>query len=68
MTASETEHGGGIASRIREARLAAGLTQGQLAARVGVTVQTVRGWEAGRWKPHLRAPSWDRRALRDGSA
>ena len=51
MNTSETDPGGGLASRIREARLAAGLSQRELAARVDVTVQTVRGWEAGRWKP-----------------
>ena len=51
MNTTETDPGGGIASRIREARLAAGFTRRQLAALLGVSHQAVWGWEAGRWKP-----------------
>ncbi|MDE2934500.1 MAG: transcriptional regulator [Chloroflexota bacterium] len=51
MTSRQTDPGGGIASRIREARRDAGLTQEELAALVGVTAHTVWCWEAGRRKP-----------------
>ena len=51
MNTNESGPQGGIASRIREARQAAGLTQQELAARVGVTRRTVRNWEAGRTRP-----------------
>jgi transcriptional regulator with XRE-family HTH domain len=37
----------GVEEQIREARLAAGLTQAELARAVGVTVSTVQNWEAG---------------------
>lgn len=37
-----------LKDRIRRAREAAGLTQAELAARVGVDGRTVRNWEAGR--------------------
>ncbi|MXW69495.1 MAG: helix-turn-helix domain-containing protein [Acidimicrobiia bacterium] len=51
MNTNESGPQGGIASRIREARQAAGLTQQELAARVGVTRRTVWSWEAGRTRP-----------------
>ncbi len=51
MNARQTDPGGGGAARIREMRLGAGLTQGALAALVGVTAHTVGSWEAGRRKP-----------------
>ncbi|MYE45676.1 MAG: helix-turn-helix domain-containing protein [Chloroflexi bacterium] len=51
MNTTETDPRGGVASRIRETRLGAGLTQAELAARVGVTAGTVSSWEAGRSKP-----------------
>ena len=43
-----------LAALIREARRGAGLTQGALAARLGVTRQTVWSWEAGRARPTRR--------------
>jgi len=60
MTTTQTDpdRGGDVASRIREARKGAGLTQCELAALVGVTRHTVGSWEAGRTKPsrdHLAA-------------
>lgn len=39
--------------RLRRARLAAGLSQGELAAAAGVSRQAVSGIEAGRWSPSL---------------
>jgi transcriptional regulator with XRE-family HTH domain len=42
-----------VAERLREARVSAGLTQAQLAARVGVADGTrVAAWEHGRARPH----------------
>nr|WP_175558289.1 helix-turn-helix transcriptional regulator [Tessaracoccus bendigoensis] len=42
-----------VAQRLREARVAAGLTQAQLAARLGVADGTrVAAWEHGRATPH----------------
>lgn len=40
--------------RLREARKAAGLSQSQLAARVGVTRQTICSIESGDYNPTLR--------------
>lgn len=40
-----------LGARIRKARIGAGLTQKQLADRVGVAPNTVWAWEAGRMKP-----------------
>lgn len=37
-----------LKDRIRRAREASGLTQAQLAERIGVDTKTVRNWEAGR--------------------
>lgn len=37
---------------IKELRLAAGMTQEQLAHKVGVTVTTINRWELGKCKPH----------------
>jgi transcriptional regulator with XRE-family HTH domain len=42
-----------FAGRLRELREAAGLTQGELAERVGVIREAVARWEAGR-----REPGW----------
>jgi transcriptional regulator with XRE-family HTH domain len=42
-----------LSVRIRDARLAAGLLQADLAARVGVTQATVSDWERGRFAPRL---------------
>ena len=36
---------------LREARLKAGLTQMELARKVGVSITTIRGWEYGGWNP-----------------
>lgn len=47
-----------LRQRLASARRSEGLTQGQLAARVGVTRQAVGNWEAGRSAPreeHLPA-------------
>lgn len=40
-------------SRIKDARLAAGLTQEALAAAVGVTQSAVMQWETGRTHPRV---------------
>ena len=58
MTTTQTDPGASIAARIREARRGAGLTQGALAALIGVTDHTVWCWESGRRRPtpeHLTA-------------
>ena len=54
MKTMQIDPEGGFAARIREARRSAGLTQGALAELVGVTRQTVWGWEAGRALPTRR--------------
>lgn len=46
----------GLPENIKQARLAAGLTQMQLAKRVGVTLQAVSEWETGKSGPHKRLP------------
>lgn len=43
-----------IAMKIRQARHAAGLTQEDLARRVGVGVRNVPGWESGRSAPRAK--------------
>ena len=43
----------GIASNIQETRIAAGMTQEQLAEAVGVSRQTVAKWESGDTSPDL---------------
>ena len=40
-----------LARKIRELRSKLGLTQEQLAAKVGVTFSTVNRWESGKSKP-----------------
>ncbi len=67
MKTMQIDPEGGIAARIREARRSAGLSQGALAALVGVNRKTVWRWEAGRTSPtrrhrrgialHCRAPA-----------
>lgn len=42
-----------VTNRIRELRSERGLTQAELAARIGVTRQTVIAIEAGRYSPSL---------------
>jgi putative transcriptional regulator len=44
-----------MATRIRELRLACGLTQEQLAHRMGLTEKTLRNWERGTHAPRLEA-------------
>ncbi|HLG92728.1 MAG TPA: substrate-binding domain-containing protein [Acidimicrobiales bacterium] len=51
------------ASRVRLARLAVGLSQGQLARAAGVSRQAIAGLEAGRWDPSLRVAVALSRAL-----
>lgn len=48
------DRAGRAGARLRLARLAAGLSQEQLAARAGVSRQAVAGIEAGRFDPSLR--------------
>ncbi len=50
-------------TRIAEARKAAGLTQEELAARAGVTRQTVIALEQGRYNPSLLLAHNVRKAL-----
>ena len=45
-----TEH---IAKKIKELRVASGLTQGQLARKIHVTPNTVSRWESGEYKPKI---------------
>ena len=40
-----------FAAQLKQARANAGLTQAQVAELIGVTVQTVKSWEAGRREP-----------------
>lgn len=51
MTSTGPDPADGIATRIREARRAVGLTQRELADLVGVASNTVWAWEAGRVRP-----------------
>ena len=44
-----------LGSRLRSARIGAGLTQEQAAARLGISAQTIRNWEAGRHEPSTTA-------------
>jgi transcriptional regulator with XRE-family HTH domain len=41
-----------MGTHLKSAREAAGLSQGQLAYRIGVTAQAISGWESGRSNPH----------------
>lgn len=45
------EHGDSVSERIRQARIASGLTQAELAQRLRVTQSTVNRWESGRHDP-----------------
>lgn len=40
-----------LGAKIRELRKSAGMGQQEIASRVGVSVDTVRRWEAGRYVP-----------------
>ena len=51
MTTRQTDPGGGLAARIREARESADLSQRELAALVGVSGTTVARWERGETAP-----------------
>ena len=71
MTTPLTDREGGVATRIREARRGAGLSQAALASLVGVSDSTVWSWEAGRTKPgreHLAAIVFHCRTARAGGA
>ena len=48
---TSTDGGSGLGDSIREARRGVGLTQRQLADRVGVSAHTIWAWESGRMKP-----------------
>jgi transcriptional regulator with XRE-family HTH domain len=48
MTLSDTEMGMPVGARIRQARLARGMTQADLAAKIGVTRSAVAQWETDR--------------------
>jgi len=41
-------------NRIKEARKAAGFSQSEVAARLGITQPTVSGWESGEYSPDLK--------------
>lgn len=45
-----------VAQRLREARKAAGLTQAEVASRIGVNRRAIHEWEAGTWQPHRALP------------
>ena len=49
----QVRNDGQFADRIRQLRLAAGLTQPQLAAKLGVTKNAVTNWEAGSSRPDI---------------
>ena len=40
-----------FAAQLKQARHAAGLSQSQLAEKLGVSVQTIKNWEVGRREP-----------------
>ena len=40
-----------FAAQLKQARANAGLTQAQVAELIGVTVQAIKSWEAGRREP-----------------
>lgn len=44
---------------IKEARVAAGLTQKELSALLGIPIDTIRNWDAGRREP----PEWARKLI-----
>lgn len=48
-----------IVAQLRDARIAAGLTQGAVAHRLGTNRQALRRWEVGRTEPLLcRVNDW----------
>jgi transcriptional regulator with XRE-family HTH domain len=51
---SESQANGSFASRIREAREKASLSQAELAAELGVTTRAVQTWETGTRTPRPR--------------
>lgn len=46
----------GYGRRLRLARLTLGVTEGEAAAALGITLQTYRRWEARRWPPVSAGP------------
>jgi putative transcriptional regulator len=52
-----------MGERLRKLRQAAGLSQAELAARAGLTVDSVQNWEQGRSEPSLSRAARLARAL-----
>lgn len=46
-------------NRIKSARLAAGLTQGEMSKRFGIPLDTIKKWDSDAYKP----PEWAARLL-----
>jgi transcriptional regulator with XRE-family HTH domain len=56
QSAAAAESVQAVARRLREARRATGLTQAEVAKRIGVNRRAVHEWEAGTWQPHRAIP------------
>jgi transcriptional regulator with XRE-family HTH domain len=55
-SASEPAHRGtGVGDLVLQARVAAGLTQAELAARIGTSQPTIARWESGNQLPSVRS-------------
>lgn len=55
MADAESQNTGDLGTRLRDARVRAGLTQGELADKVGANQASVSQWEIGRATPRPRA-------------
>ena len=53
-----------FAAQLKQARHAAGLSQSQLAEKLGVSVQTIKNWEVGRREPPAEPVLTQRDVLR----